>query len=91
MTELVSRGDRMEGNHKLTEKQMLHDCTEKWGWSGGAYKMGNSHAMVTLAGERKELRNPDTIMVREISQTLGAQRCQAAEMANLELGLPYFN
>lgn len=53
--------------------------------------MGNGHAMATLAGERKELRNPDTIMVREISQTLGAQRCQAAEMANLELGLPYFN
>lgn len=53
--------------------------------------MGNSHAMVTLAGERKELRNPDTIMVREINQTLGAQRCQGAEMANLELGLPYFN
>lgn len=45
--------------------------------------MSNSHAMVTLAGERKELRNPDTIMVRKIHQTLGAQRCRAAEMANL--------
>lgn len=31
MTELVSRGDRMEGNHKFTEKQMLHDCPNKWG------------------------------------------------------------